>query len=98
MLHRLSLLIKDGDDYTSTSLLLAFHIGSSVGTQQCGDFDLEDDSDQEDEETFTVELTVTDLAVLIASGRESTTMHITDDDGKFLFADCITWVVVLTPS
>lgn len=70
----------DGEDFTSATQLLALHIGSSEGTQQCGGFDITDDAIQEMQETFTVSLTVADLAVQISSGGDRTTILITDDD------------------
>lgn len=100
MLHHLSLpiRIKDGEDFTSATQLLALHIGSSEGTQQCGGFDITDDAIQEMQETFTVSLTVADLAVQISSGGDRTTILITDDDGKFLFwNDNIAWLAVPPP-
>ena len=82
MLDFLFLLAQDGGDYQSSTQLLAFHIGDTQNSLRCADIWIVNDLIQEDQETFSAEIVVSDLAVLVAPGRESTTIRIIDDDGK----------------
>ena len=68
-----------GSDYTATYESLQFPMGSANGLMRCLTVTITDDTLFEEDETFTVALTVTTSGVSV--GNAMTTVTITDDEG-----------------
>ena len=69
-----------GSDYTAISSPLMFPAGSHDGSEQCVNVSIVDDETVEEDETFTVELTV--LTSGVVEGNALTTVVITDNEGN----------------
>ena len=75
-----------GQDYSPLSgLLLIFPSGSGPNDSLSFNVAITDDSLVEFGEYFTVGATSMDSAVTFAPGRDTATVNILDDDGKFIF-------------
>ena len=88
MLYYLPLCVIDTMDFTSVTAQLTFQ-PSQADVPQCEDVPIQEDTILETNESFTVELSTTDLDVILAP--QSATVTIMDDDSM-----CIVPVVYLS--
>ena len=80
-------------DYGRVLQLVAFQIGDSSATRRCFSVVASADSEEEGAESFILELTSGDLAVVISSERGSATVTIVDGKGKLYSFCCYTYIL-----
>lgn len=82
-------------DFERVLQLVAFQIGDTSATRRCLSVVAFADDEEEGTESFTLELTSGDLAVVISSDRGSATVTIVDGKGKLHYFCCYTYVGLL---
>ena len=82
-LHKLLYHVVANEDFRSVLQLLTLPVGSSSGSTRCMPVYIIDDTEPETSEEITLTLLVSDVAVVVATDGETTTVVIQDNEGSY---------------
>ena len=82
-LHEFLYCVAANEDFRPVLRLLTLPVGSSSGSTRCIPVYIIDDTEPETSEEFTLTLFASDVAVVVATDGETTTVVIQDNEGSY---------------